>query len=72
MGIYHHNDSSAAVGTFNKEFINALPSSVRYIVHNGAGYDQSEYEPVPTVLVLYEYEYSRYCTILEVTAHAGS
>ncbi|GFZ48905.1 Glyoxylate reductase 1 [Saitozyma sp. JCM 24511] len=40
VGIYHHNDSSAAVGTFNKEFINALPSSVRYIVHNGAGYDQ--------------------------------
>lgn len=42
VGIYRHNDSVASVGLFDKELINALPESVKYICHNGAGYDQSE------------------------------
>jgi glyoxylate reductase len=42
IGIYRHNDSVATVGLFDKELINALPSSVKYICHNGAGYDQSK------------------------------
>ena len=41
-GIYRHNDSVSSVGLFDKELIEALPSSVKYICHNGAGYDQSE------------------------------
>jgi len=35
-----HNDSANSIGVFNAEIINALPSSVKYICHNGAGYDQ--------------------------------
>ena len=42
VGIYRHNDSVASVGLFDKELIDALPSSVKFICHNGAGYDQSE------------------------------
>jgi hypothetical protein len=42
VGIYRHNDSASTVGVFDKEFIEGLPESVKYICHNGAGYDQSE------------------------------
>lgn len=41
VGIYRHNDSAQTIGVFDKELIEALPSSVKYICHNGAGYDQS-------------------------------
>ncbi|WWD15627.1 hypothetical protein CI109_100049 [Kwoniella shandongensis] len=40
VGIYRHNDSVQAVGLFDKELIDKLPKSVKYISHNGAGYDQ--------------------------------
>ncbi|WVR08672.1 hypothetical protein IAU60_005730 [Kwoniella sp. DSM 27419] len=40
VAIYRHNDSASAVGIFDKELIEALPKSVKYICHNGAGYDQ--------------------------------
>lgn len=46
VGIYRHNDSASTVGVFDKEFIEGLPESVKYICHNGAGYDQSESPPV--------------------------
>lgn len=39
-GIYRHNSSADLIGTFDSELIDALPESVRYICHNGAGYDQ--------------------------------
>jgi hypothetical protein len=39
MGIYRGNESSEKIGVFDKELINGLPSSVKWIVHNGAGYD---------------------------------
>jgi glyoxylate reductase len=45
VGIYRHNDSASTVGVFDKEFIEGLPESVKYICHNGAGYDQSESSP---------------------------
>ncbi|KAL7422960.1 hypothetical protein Q5752_002258 [Cryptotrichosporon argae] len=40
VAIYRHNDSASAVGFFDKDLIEHLPSSVKYICHNGAGYDQ--------------------------------
>ncbi|WWC65255.1 uncharacterized protein I303_107872 [Kwoniella dejecticola CBS 10117] len=40
VGIYRHNDSASAIGVFDKDLIEHLPSSVKYIAHNGAGYDQ--------------------------------
>jgi glyoxylate reductase len=33
----------ANIGLFDKELIEALPKSLKYICHNGAGYDQSEW-----------------------------
>ncbi|ORY31252.1 D-isomer specific 2-hydroxyacid dehydrogenase [Naematelia encephala] len=44
VGIYRHNDSASAIGVFDKELIEALPESVKYICHNGAGYDQIDVE----------------------------
>ncbi len=35
-----HNDSASAIGVFDAELIGKLPESVKYICHNGAGYDQ--------------------------------
>ncbi|WVW80759.1 hypothetical protein I302_102745 [Kwoniella bestiolae CBS 10118] len=40
VGIYRHNDSASAIGIFDKDLIEHLPKSVKYIAHNGAGYDQ--------------------------------
>ncbi|KAF8520835.1 2-hydroxyacid dehydrogenase [Gautieria morchelliformis] len=38
--IYRHNSSADRIGVFDKEIIDKLPSSVKWIAHNGAGYDQ--------------------------------
>lgn len=40
VGIYRHNTSSERIGVFDKEVIDTLPSTVGWIAHNGAGYDQ--------------------------------
>lgn len=40
VGIYRENDSSEAIGVYDKELVDGLPSSVKWIAHNGAGYDQ--------------------------------
>ena len=40
IGIYRHNTSSERIGIFDKELVDTLPSSVGWIAHNGAGYDQ--------------------------------
>jgi len=37
--IYRSNDSTSITGPFDKKLISALPSSLKYICHNGAGYD---------------------------------
>lgn len=40
-GIYRHFNRASAkiVGKYDRELVEALPSSLRFIVHNGAGYD---------------------------------
>ncbi|KAG0148878.1 hypothetical protein CROQUDRAFT_131611 [Cronartium quercuum f. sp. fusiforme G11] len=43
-GIYRHNSSAEQIGIFDAELIEALPESVCYICHNGAGYDQIDIE----------------------------
>ncbi|KAI0759996.1 D-isomer specific 2-hydroxyacid dehydrogenase [Trametes elegans] len=40
VGIYRHNISADQIGIFDKELVSKLPSSVKWIAHNGAGYDQ--------------------------------
>ncbi|KAF8583802.1 2-hydroxyacid dehydrogenase [Ramaria rubella] len=40
VGIYRHNSSADRIGIFDKDLIDKLPSSVKWIAHNGAGYDQ--------------------------------
>ncbi|KAN0060891.1 hypothetical protein ACQY0O_006625 [Thecaphora frezii] len=43
VGIYRHFGGARSVkitGRFDRELVSALPPSLRYIVHNGAGYDQ--------------------------------
>jgi len=40
VGIYRHNSSADHIGIFDKEIIQALAPSVKWIAHNGAGYDQ--------------------------------
>ncbi|KAI5362465.1 Putative D-isomer specific 2-hydroxyacid dehydrogenase, catalytic domain-containing protein [Septoria linicola] len=39
IAIYRSNDSTIVTGPFDKELIQALPKSLKYITHNGAGYD---------------------------------
>ena len=33
------NDSAKVLGVFDKELIEGLPASIKWIAHNGAGYD---------------------------------
>jgi len=42
--IYRSNASTSITGPFDKELVNALPSSLKYICHNGAGYDNIDIE----------------------------
>lgn len=37
--LYRSNDSNKITGNFNDELLEALPSTLKYICHNGAGYD---------------------------------
>ncbi|KAL1994151.1 hypothetical protein VTN49DRAFT_2820 [Thermomyces lanuginosus] len=39
IAIYRSNISTKHTGPFDRELISALPKSVKYICHNGAGYD---------------------------------
>ncbi|RDW91617.1 hypothetical protein BP5796_02782 [Coleophoma crateriformis] len=39
VAIYRSNESTSLTGPFDAELVAALPSSMKYIVHNGAGYD---------------------------------
>ncbi|KAF2748028.1 D-isomer-specific 2-hydroxyacid dehydrogenase-like protein [Sporormia fimetaria CBS 119925] len=39
FAMYRSNDSNRITGNFDSELISALPSSLKYICHNGAGYD---------------------------------
>lgn len=40
VAFYRHNSSADKIGVYDAELINALPSTVKWIGHNGAGYDQ--------------------------------
>jgi len=40
VAIYRHNSSADKIGVYDKELVDLLPASVKYIAHNGAGYDQ--------------------------------
>lgn len=42
VGLYRSNDSVSVTGPFNKELVSVLPKSLKYIAHNGAGYDNIE------------------------------
>ncbi|KAG9559365.1 D-3-phosphoglycerate dehydrogenase, variant, partial [Aureobasidium melanogenum] len=37
--VYRSNESTGVTGPFDKELVDLLPESVKYITHNGAGYD---------------------------------
>lgn len=37
--IYRSNDSTSITGPFDAELVSRLPSSLKFITHNGAGYD---------------------------------
>lgn len=39
FALYRSNDSNPITGDFNEELVNALPDSLKYICHNGAGYN---------------------------------
>ena len=39
FALYRGNDSNPITGNFNAELVEALPSSLKFICHNGAGYD---------------------------------
>lgn len=40
VGIYRHNVSAGQIGIFDAGLVDALPPYVKWIAHNGAGYDQ--------------------------------
>lgn len=39
VALYRSNQSTSETGPFNQELVAALPASLKYICHNGAGYD---------------------------------
>ena len=39
VAIYRENESAKEIGVFDKALIDALPPSIKWIAHNGAGYD---------------------------------
>jgi glyoxylate reductase len=39
VGIFRENSSAEKIGIFDKEIIYGLSPSVKWIAHNGAGYD---------------------------------
>jgi glyoxylate reductase len=39
VGLYRSNQSASETGPFDRELVSVLPSSLKYICHNGAGYD---------------------------------
>lgn len=42
--LYRSNDSNKLTGNFNAELLDALPKSLKFICHNGAGYDNIDIE----------------------------
>lgn len=46
VALYRSNTSVSETGPFNQELISALPKSLKYICHNGAGYDNIDVDAV--------------------------
>lgn len=44
VGLYRSNMSVSDTGPFDQELISVLPTSLKYICHNGAGYDNINVE----------------------------
>jgi len=44
FALYRSNDSNKVTGNFNDELLDALPKSLKFICHNGAGYDNIDIE----------------------------
>ncbi|KIW18954.1 hypothetical protein PV08_03243 [Exophiala spinifera] len=42
VALYRSNTSTSETGPFNEELVSLLPSSLKFICHNGAGYDNIE------------------------------
>ncbi|KDQ20001.1 hypothetical protein BOTBODRAFT_125531 [Botryobasidium botryosum FD-172 SS1] len=40
VAIYRHNTSADRIGIFDAELVKVLPGTLKWIAHNGAGYDQ--------------------------------
>ena len=68
IGTYRHNISANAIGVFDPEIISALAETgVKWIAHNGAGYDQIDISAciakgeLAFIVTICEYNvYSRY------------
>ena len=46
VGLYRSNTSTAVTGPFDAELVSLLPASLKYICHNGAGYDNIDVQAV--------------------------
>lgn len=44
VALYRSNASTEQTGPFNQELVSALPESLKFICHNGAGYDNIDVE----------------------------
>lgn len=44
VGLYRSNNSVSETGPFDAELVSRLPKSLKYICHNGAGYDNIDVE----------------------------
>jgi glyoxylate reductase len=44
VGLYRSNNSVSETGPFDKDLLSVLPKSLKYIAHNGAGYDNIDVE----------------------------
>ncbi|KAI1124594.1 D-isomer specific 2-hydroxyacid dehydrogenase [Nemania abortiva] len=44
VGCYRSNDSTRLTGRFDAELVDALPEKLKYVAHNGAGYDTVDVE----------------------------
>lgn len=44
FALYRSNDSNPITGDFNEELVQVLPKSLKFICHNGAGYNNIDVE----------------------------
>lgn len=40
VALFRDNNLTNTIGIFDEELVNGFPSTVKWIAHNGAGYDQ--------------------------------